>query len=454
MKQPTTAPTVAIVGRMNVGKSTLFNCCTQSHHAITSSWAGTTRDINAGTVIWRGREFQFLDTGGLDVEDDEQLEERVIAAARNAIAQADLVLFLIDGQAGVLPQDKRLAKELRDLDIPVFLVVNKIDSTKREHAIPNEVYQLNIEPLFVISAVNGRGTGDLLDGIYDVLQPTTSAATPEERTKVAIVGRPNVGKSSLLNAILGEERVIVADQAHTTRDTNDIPYEYNGKKFLLIDTAGIRKRSRVGKRWPDKRIGQIEKQSVQSAIDAMQRADVVLLVLEAQKRITAQDKKIADLANEFGKGLILVVNKWDLIDEKETNTINEFSSYFDASLPFLRWAPMIFVSAQEKLRVKNTLDMVLRVADNFNRFLETEDLETVLAIARSSYRPRKTATRKYRKPHISMKRLKQVSARPPRFYLKTTRPKDMPRAIPRIVEKEIRERFDFEGVKIIIDIGT
>lgn len=239
---------VAIVGRMNVGKSTLFNRLTESQKAITSSWAGTTRDENTATVIWRGQEFDLVDTGGLDVKDDEQLEERVIGAARRAMSEADLILLVVDVKAGLLPQDRKLIAELRGSTVPVFLIVNKVDTTFQEDSVAGEVHTMNMEPFYLVSATTGRSTGDLLDAIHNALESRVSADVPDERTKVAIVGRPNVGKSSFLNSILGEERVIVADQAHTTRDTNDIPYTYNGREFLLIDTAGIRKRSNVGMR--------------------------------------------------------------------------------------------------------------------------------------------------------------------------------------------------------------
>ncbi len=450
---PVKRPTVALVGRMNVGKSTLFNRLTESHRAITSSWAGTTRDVNTAPVRWRGTEFDIVDTGGLDVQDDEQLEERVIAAARRAMDEAQVILFVIDGNSGVMPQDKKLLEELRHSKVPVLLVVNKIDNNKKEQNAQADIYKLNMEPLFFVSATNGLGTGDLLEAIVDLVEGMPLVGAESPRTKIAIVGRPNVGKSSFLNAVLNEERVIVADKEHTTRDTNDIPYTYNGKDFLLIDTAGIRRQSNVGKKWSDNRLGAIEKESVQSSIIAMERADVVVLVIEAQKRVTAQDKKISQLAHQYGKGLIIVVNKWDLIDDKDSNTIDEFAGYFDASLPFLRWAPLIFTSATERLRVLNVLDMVTRVAENYERFIEMGDLEEVFAKVKGNYKPKPSPMRKYKNPDAGLQRLKQVAARPPHFYLKAKKPKDVPKAIVRIAERELRAAYDFEGVKIVIEIG-
>lgn len=445
-------PKVAIVGRMNAGKSTLFNRLTESRKAIVSSWAGTTRDENHSRVVWQGREFDVVDTGGLDVVDDEQLEDRVIAAAMRAKNEADIVVFVVDGHE-VLPQDITLAKMLRDeTDKPVLLAINKMDNAKAESDMDQAVYKLNINPQYIISAHNGRGTGDLLDGIFELLGDVVPDFAVPEHTALAIVGRPNVGKSSFVNAILGEDRVIVADKEHTTRDTNDIPYTYKDRNFLLIDTAGMRRKGNVGKRWSDRRLGTIEKASVGGSLDSMHRADVVVLVIEADKRVTAQDKKIAQLAVDYGKGIIIVVNKWDLIPEKDSNTIDEFRVYFDQSLPFLRWAPMIFTSATERLRVKETLDLVTRVAENYERVVDQETLNTLFARVTRNYKPRVGDTRKYKKTVVKFKTFEQIASAPPRFFMKVDKPKDVPKAIIDITERELRDTLDFEGVKIIIEV--
>lgn len=446
-------PSVVILGRMNVGKSTLFNRLVESKRAIVSSWPGTTRDVKSTIARWCGSEFELVDTGGFDVEDDEQLEERVVDAALAAIDRSDVVLFVVDGQVGVLPQDRLFARFLQRLGTPVILVINKVDSEKKERMLPDELHQLGFHEQIYVSAGNGRGTGDLLDAVYKLI-PETPPIDQEQRTAVAIIGRPNVGKSSLLNAILGEDRVIVADKAHTTRDTNDIPYTYRNKPYLLIDTAGIRKQANVGKRWTDKRLGQIEQESVEAAIRAIKRADVVLMVVEANQGINSQDKKIADLANDLGKSLIIVVNKWDLIPEKSADTINEFIRYFHRALPFLHWAPMIFVSAAKRLRVLDTLDLVQTVSENYARSLTLEELEPIFFKVKGGYKPKYRTIRKERKPVVQFKRLKQVSAEPPYFYFKVNKPKDVPPAITRIIERELRDRFDFDGVKITIETGT
>lgn len=445
-------PTIAVVGRMNVGKSTLFNRLTKSEDAIVSSWPGTTRDIKYGRVFWRGRECIFIDTGGVDVEGDDQLEEGVVAAAHMAIDEADVILFLIDGLVGVLPQERKLLSFLRKKKKPIVLGINKIDGSSKSKIIEESVHTTGIAESIVMSGASGRGTGDLLDTLYEHLPLTTTEDFDVKRKKVAIVGRPNVGKSSLLNSILGESRVIVADAAHTTRDANDIPYDYEGKHYLLIDTAGIRKRSKVGHKWGDKRLGHIEQESVSAAIKAIERADVVMFVLEANKSIGVQDKKIAQLIADRNKATMIVINKWDLIDEKSSTTINEFIRYFHVALPFFSWVPMIFISAKDSLRVKETLDLVNQVTENYMRKISEEELLPVRNFAQSLYKPKYTNVRKNKKPNVIFGKFVQKRVGPQHFYLQVNKPKDVPRAIPDLVERELRERFDFDGVKIIIEM--
>lgn len=446
-------PIVALIGRTNVGKSSMYNRLTESLGAIVSSWAGTTRDVNRASVTWAGQEFELWDTGGMDVIDDEQLRDRVIAQSVHAMETADVVLFVVDGQVGMMPQDKEIVRELQKRDLSLIVVVNKIDSEKVEQDIPTSIHQIPFETKITVSAKNGRDTDLLLDAVLERVKAVDVGSGPKDQTTVAIVGRPNVGKSSMLNSILGEELVVVADKAHTTRDTNDIPYEYKGDHFLLIDTAGLRRRTKVGKKWGDKRLGMIEKESARGSVDAIERADVVLLVLEAHARVNAQDKKIIQVCQQRGKGLIIVVNKWDLIEEKTPTTINEFAKYFDISVPFLRWAPIMFVSALEDLRVRETLDMVARVGVNFERRVEQDALDDLTRFLRAKYKPKQSRTRKYRTPIAKIKGIEQVGIRPPHFYLQTDRPKEIPAALPKILERELRDRFDFEGVQIRIEIG-
>lgn len=475
--ESSTLPVVAIVGRMNVGKSTLFNRLTEDDNAIVSSWAGTTRDINSAMVWWRGIQFELQDTGGLDVKDDEQLEERVIAAALKAASAADCILFVIDGQTGLLPADEKIARELRKTGRPILLIANKADNQRIGDELPGNVYELGFGDPLRVSSKNGRGTGELLDEVFETLNihidPSTVEREVEETVdayeegdadgtptrkkhpiRVAIIGRPNVGKSSLVNAILGEDRVIVADKEHTTRDTNDIRYRYNDQDYVLIDTAGMRKRKNVGNDWDDNRLAVIEKQSVSASIRAIERADVVVLMLESQKRVTAQDKKIADLANRFGgKGLIIALNKWDLIEDKDSNTISEFTDYFDQALPYLRWAPMIFISAQETVRVRKILDLVSQVAENYHRNISQEECNEIFHVIEKLYHPKQGGTRKYKKRNAGMKQLSQIGTTPPHFYLKARHPKDVPSALVDTIERELRDRHDFSGVRIVIETG-
>ncbi|MCW1930439.1 MAG: ribosome biogenesis GTPase Der [Candidatus Kerfeldbacteria bacterium] len=445
-------PCIAIVGRMNVGKSTLFNKLTHTEDAIISSFPGTTRDLKYGSIFWRGRECLLVDTGGMDVEKDEQLEKRVVEAAQRAIKEADVILFVIDGLTGVLPQERKLLAQYQKAGKPIVLGVNKIDGNTKAAQMDQNIYSLGIKETHIMSAVSGRGTGDILDALFQYLPLEQTAERDVKRKKIAIVGRPNVGKSSLINSILGEDRVIVADAAHTTRDANDIQYDYEGKHYMLIDTAGIRKQAKVGHKWGDKRLGLIEKQSVDASLRAIERADVVLFVVEAQKSIAAQDKKIAQIISEHNKALIIVVNKWDVIPEKDSNTINDFIRYFHNSLPYLAWAPMIFISAKEHVRVTDTLDLVGNVLENYNRKLTIEELEPLREYAQNLYKPKKTNVRKHKAPNVRFFRFEQTRTAPPHFYLQVNKPKDVPRAIPDILERELRERFDFDGVKIIIEI--
>lgn len=445
-------PVIAIVGRMNVGKSTLFNKLTHSEDAIVSSYPGTTRDLKYGRIFWRGQECDLVDTGGMDVEKDEQLEQRVVAAAKKAVADADVLLFVVDGLVGILPQERKLLSYYQKSGKPIVVGVNKIDGEKKSREMAQDVYSLGVKDVHIISAVSGRGTGDILDALFEYLPLESSAERDVKRKKIAIVGRPNVGKSSLINSILGEDRVIVADASHTTRDANDIPYDYNGKHYMLIDTAGIRRQAKVGHRWGDKRLGIIEKESVSASLRAIDRADVVLFVVEAQKTISAQDKKIAQIISEHNKPLIIVVNKWDVIPEKDSNTINEFIRYFHNSLPYLAWAPMIFISAKEHVRVTDTLDLVNTVIENYHRQLTEEELKPLCEYAQRLYAPKKTNVRKLKAPNVRFFRFVQKRVAPQHFYLQVNKPKDVPRAIPDIIERELRERFDFDGVKIIIEI--
>lgn len=448
---PTRAPRIALIGRMNVGKSSIFNRLTETQHAIVSSWPGTTRDVREGTVLWRGKEWTLLDSGGMDADTPTDVNERVIETARRLVANCDLILFVIDGKTGLMPQDHKLITKLRTTNKRLFLVVNKMDNDRDVANVDDEIYRTGMRDVLFCSARNGRGSGELLDAIdtFFTDRGHYASLTPTEM-RIAIVGRPNVGKSTLLNSILQEERVIVANEPHTTRDSTDVRYDYKGTHFRLVDTAGIRKRPRIGNRWPDARLGTIERESVRQSLQAIEHADIVILMIEAGRRVTSQDKQLAHTIAKNEKPLIIAINKWDAIEEKTPQTIERFRDYFDRALPFLRYAPMIFISALEGTRVHTLLDMVIHVAQNQHRSLSEEQLAPILAKLNTIIRPRATNVRKDKKPKIIFRTFVQEEGIPPTFLLRVNLPKDVPPALLPICERELREHFDFDGTQIKI----
>jgi len=448
-------PQVAILGRTNSGKSTLFNRLSETHQAIISPLVNTTRDRNFSDIAWQGKMFTLVDTGGLDSAVTDELGKEIQKQVMLAVKDADVILFLIDGATGILPQDKQLALLVKKINKPTILGINKIDNQKKEKNIDPDFHKLNFSHVAKFSALNGSQTGDLLDLIIKLLPAKHQTLAPKPYTlKLAIIGRPNVGKSSLINAILGEERVIVSKIAHTTRDINDVNFIYKNKHFTLIDTAGIRRKSRVGE-WHNKLLGKIEKEGVQATLNTMDKADVVILVLETQSRISAQDQILVQLALEHQKNMILVLNKWDLIEEKEPLTVEKFIEYFHAHLPFAKHVPMIFVSALKKQRVHKILDLALEVEAESKKQISDEELADLLNSIMKKYRPRQkqTVTFGQEKKPLKLHSLKQIRVNPPLFYIRMNKPQNMPTAIKKIIEKEIRERYEFLGVPVKITVG-
>ncbi|MBU0732010.1 ribosome biogenesis GTPase Der [Patescibacteria group bacterium] len=446
-------PIVAICGRTNVGKSTLFNRLSETKKAITSPMPGTTRDLNYAEIAWGGKNFDLIDTGGLDVFDVKDLEKNIKLQIETALKKADLILFTIDGQENLVPQDKQIIRELVRQKKPVIIGINKIDNQQYRKKIDPAFERLGAKYSVPFSGHNGSGTGDLLDEIVKLLPQAKPREETEEYLKLAIVGRPNVGKSSLLNSILGEEKVVVSEIPHTTRDINDIEFTYKDKDYLLIDTAGIRKKAKVGK-WKDKRVSAIEKEAVGSSLYAIKNADVVFLVLEAQKRLSDQDKKISQLAVDNSRGLVIVVNKWDLIEDKTEKTYNEYIKYFHQNLPWLAWAPMIFISALERQRVHEILELAQEVYEHQSKEVPQEELDQLLAMVIGKYRPKQkqTITFGQKKKRLMIDTLEQIDVNPPTFRLITPKPKNMPKAFPRLIEKHLREKYDFLGTAIKIFI--
>jgi GTP-binding protein len=439
-------PQVVMVGRANVGKSTMFNRLIEKNKAIVSDVAGTTRDRNIDKVFWQGQNFMLIDTGGLDINPKkaDEIEANIIKQSKKALADADLVLFLVDVKAGVLSTDKALAKEIvkSNMKDRTLLVGNKADSIKWHEASP-ELYKLNLGEPHMTSAASGSGCGDLLDEIVGRLpNKKLNIKVKEDHTKikVAIVGKPNVGKSSILNSILGEERVIVTDIAHTTRESHDMEFSYKDHDFVLIDTAGIIRKSRAGART-------LSRKSIEKSFDAIKEADVVIFVTEAQKKIDALDKKVTQEILENSKSVIIVANKWDLIPDKDTNTINKYIDYYYLQFPYMWWAPIIFTSAKEDNRTKKILDMIIDIEKSKNIKLNSSQLHRFLKTQIKKHKPARGKGNK--NPYIYT--IEQVRTNPPRFLIYVNDPLILHFSYIRYLQNNIRKAFNILGTPIQIE---
>jgi GTP-binding protein len=432
-------PIIAIVGRPNVGKSTLFNRLIEEKLAIVSDTAGTTRDRLYGEVEFAGREFIVVDTGGLALDDRADLPGTpaamlagVRAQARVAIDEADAVVFIVDVEQGILPNDSAIAEILRQSRKPVYLVVNKCDNeTRAQNAV--EFYRLGLGEPMPISGLHGYGVGDLLDKIITDLPPAVEEE-PSAIPHIAIVGRPNVGKSSLLNAILGEERAMVSDIPGTTRDALDTELMWGDQKIVLIDTAGLRKRGHID-------VG-IEKYSALRAIRAIQRADVALLVVDAHEGILAQDQHVASYILAEGKGVVIVINKWDLI-EKDQSTMDEFTQRIRAQLDFIAYAPIVFVSAKTHQRVRHVIDKALQVRAAFRFRVPTHELNELVREATMKHAPASKGKRVLKFLYAT-----QAEGVPPTFVFFVNDKKLVHFTYERFLENQIRGRWSFEGAPL------
>ncbi|MBS5595390.1 MAG: ribosome biogenesis GTPase Der, partial [Clostridiales bacterium] len=395
-------PIIAIVGRPNVGKSTLFNRLTQTRKAIIEDVAGVTRDRLYEDGEWNGRQFTLIDTGGIDTVDKDHILKNVRLQAEIAIEESDLILFMVDASVGVTQEDETVAQILRKSDKTVILVANKVKDF--EDLMPvYEFYSLGFEHVVPIAAVDGRNTGDLLDLMVSLLPDAPPVTAGVDASSIAVVGRPNVGKSSLCNRLLGEERSIVSDVPGTTRDAIDTPFRYNGENYILVDTAGMRRRKKVELA--------TEKYSVVRSLHAVDRSDVVLMVIDGSQGLTDQDKRIVGYAHEQGKGIVLVVNKWDLV-EKDHKTQKEMEDKFKGELLFLAYAPIIFVSAVTGQRVGQIMETVHAVVENRLMRVPTGVLNDII----------REAVLKNPPPTDKGKRLKiyyatQIGVAPPTFAL-------------------------------------
>lgn len=424
-------PIVAIVGRPNVGKSTLFNRIVGERVAIVEDMPGVTRDRLYQDAEWQSREFTLVDTGGLDFAED-IITAQIRKQAELAIQEADVILFTVDAREGLHPIDQEVAKTLRRTDKPVLLVANKVEHFDK---IPYyDFYQLGLGDPIPVSAAEGLNTGDLLDELVKLLPSQEEDPYPEDTVRIAVIGRPNVGKSSMINAILGEERVIVSDIPGTTRDAIDSPFERNGKNYVLVDTAGMRRRKKIDL--------PAERYSVVRALRAIDRCDVALMVFDAIEGVAEQDKKIVGYAHDQGKAMILVINKWDLI-EKDDKTMNKFEKKIREELTFLSYVPTIFISALTKQRLPKVLEMVDFVAEEASKRVPTADLNNLIREATAATPP----------PGDKHKKLKifyatQGSIKPPTFILFVNEPELMHFSYRRYLENNIRATYGFEGTPI------
>ncbi len=428
--------TVAIVGRPNVGKSTFFNRLLEQRKAIVDDISGVTRDRQYGVAEWTGRTFNVVDTGGFVPNSSDVFETEIRKQVKFAIDEANVMIFMVDVATGITDLDQSMADLLRRSTKPVFLCVNKVDNGERllEAA---EFYSLGFENIFFISSISGSGTGEILDAVIKLMpEEEDDDSSISELPKFAIIGQPNVGKSSLLNALVGQERTIVSDIAGTTRDTIHTHYKLFQKEFILIDTAGIRRKTKVNE--------DLEFYSVIRAIKAMDEADVCLLLLDASKGITAQDLNIFSLAHKKGKGLVVLVNKWDLV-EKETNTARDYEKQLKEKMAPFTDVPILFISVTEKTRIFQAMEKGLEVYDNKVRKVPTSQLNDVMLKAVEAYHAPVV-----RGNAVKIKYVTQLPTHVPSFAFFANYPDDIKNPYRNYLENKLREQFNFTGVPIRI----
>ncbi len=445
-------PTVAIVGRPNVGKSTLFNRITRSRSAIVEDRPGVTIDRNYGLVEDDEYKFWLIDTGGFEPDPSSELFAKMKAQTELALDEADAIIFLLDGREGLMPDDYTVADMLRRSGKPVLFAVNKLDNQKQEEQLLAEFYQLGIDEIFPVSSAHGRGIADLLSKLEELLPQIRNQGSDEVEEgsdqlpspnaeqeanlgcRIAVLGRPNAGKSTLINSILGKQRVVVDDTPGTTRDSIDVPFERDGKQYVLVDTAGVRKRARIN--------DFLEKLTVMRALKSVERSDVVILVLDATEPATDQDARIAGFAERRGKAMVIAVNKWD-ITEKDISTSAEYEEYIRKHLYFVSYAPILFISALTGRRVGRLMEAVDEVYANASRRISTSKLNTWLEKAQNQLSP----------PVVRHKRIKmffatQVGTNPPTIVIKTNTSERIPENYKRYLIGSLRREFRFEGTPV------
>jgi GTP-binding protein len=426
--------TIAITGRPNVGKSTFFNRLLEQRKAIVDDISGVTRDRQYGVADWIGKTFNVIDTGGFVAHSDDVFEREIRKQVHIAVEEANAIVFMCDVTTGITNLDQEMAEMLRRSPKPVYLVVNKVDNHARLLEA-SEFYSLGFKKIFFVSSISGTGIGELLDEISEAIPPEKED-DKESLPKFAIIGQPNVGKSSLLNALTGKERTIVSEIAGTTRDSIHTTYNLFNKEFILIDTAGIRRKAKVNE--------DLEFYSVIRAVKAVDEADVCLILLDAEKGITAQDLHIFSLAEKKGKGIVLLVNKWDLV-EKQTNTARDYEKVLKQKLAPFKDVPILFISATEKLRILQAMEMALKVYENRRQKISTSKLNEVMLKAIEAYHAPVV-----RGNAVKIKYVTQLPTVVPSFAFFCNYPDDIKTPYRNYLENQLREKFDLTGVPIRI----
>ena len=427
-------PIVAVVGRPNVGKSTLFNALAGQRISIVKDTPGITRDRIYADVSWLDKQFTLIDTGGIEPDSKDVILSQMREQAQIAIDTADVILFMVDVKQGLVDADSKVADMLRRSHKPVILVVNKVDSFEKYMADVYEFYNLGIGEPYPISAANRMGIGELLDEVVSHFEDFEFSEEEEDTTRVAIVGKPNVGKSSLINKLLGENRLIVSDIAGTTRDAVDTPVTHNGQEYVFIDTAGLRRKNKIKE--------ELERYMIVRAVGAVDRADVVILLIDAGEGVTEQDAKIAGIAHERGKAVIIAVNKWDSV-EKDNKTVNEYSARIRDVLSYMPYAEITFISALTGQRLPKLYDMIDMVSANHAMRVSTGVLNEIMSEAVALQQPPSDKGKRLRLYYIT-----QVSVKPPTFVIFVNDKELMHFSYTRYIENQIREAFGFRGTPL------
>ena len=427
---------VAIVGRPNVGKSTLFNRLVQRREAIVDAVSGVTRDRHYGKSDWNGKEFSVIDTGGYIIGSDDIFEEEIRKQVKLAIEEADLIVFVVNVEDGITPMDAEVAKVLRKVKKPIFTVVNKVDNAMREPDAV-EFYNLGLGEYFTIASINGSGTGDLLDALAEKMPAIEEIDLEEEELpRFAVVGRPNAGKSSFINALIGQDRNIVTNIAGTTRDSIDTKYNRFGFDFNLVDTAGIRKKSKVKE--------DLEFYSVMRAVRSIEYSDVIVLVVDATRGFEGQDQSIFWLAEKNRKGVVILINKWDLI-EKETNTLRDFEAMVRKQIEPFTDVPIVFISALTKQRLLKAMETAVEVFEKRKKKIPTSKLNDIMLEIIKNYPPPATKGK-----YVKIKYCMQLPTKTPQFAFFCNLPQYVRDSYKRFLENKLREIYDFSGVPITI----